>query len=201
MVADILAGYAAKKISVPPSISAPLIHHHNLVKCIQKRLFVIICDKKRRGRVHHMSVPRTIEAPLESVALASSHAVVFCKGRATCSQCMHSLSCKTLSVARDWLRTTCKPAITLSDRPEPLHYCSIQLGHLVAHSSHRMYNYRGFIYCGVCGSLAVKVFHKLSKPCEHPSAAGEKNLKAFRAGRNPPNYPIWPIVRSSLVRR
>ena len=31
MVADILAGYAAKKISVPPSISAPIIYYHCLV--------------------------------------------------------------------------------------------------------------------------------------------------------------------------
>ena len=62
----------------------------------------------------------------------------------------------------------------------------------MTHHSHRLFVYRGLVYCNKCGARGPSRLNKLADACEPPSADGQRMLNAVRAGVVPPGLDSWP---------
>ena len=68
----------------------------------------------------------------------------------------------------------------------------IFIGNRVTHISHKLFRYRGLVYCNRCGSRSVHKLYKLGDPCEPATGYGKTNLDRIRLGLLPYNLNKWP---------
>ena len=70
------------------------------------------------------------------------------------------------------------------------------------HATHRLYTFRGLVFCNTCGFVAGHKVRKLKDPCGHdlpvmPSPKGADNLDRLWKGLLPRSTPAWPADASS----
>ena len=108
------------------------------------------------------------------------------------------------SLLKAWMSTSCPSPLTqvlgadTLTRPRPLSSTSpTWLGGFVLHTSHRLYSFRGLVFCNVCGFFASKFPKKLKLPCDQdlpqcPTPQGACNLDRIWKGLLPFGAPGWP---------
>ena len=77
------------------------------------------------------------------------------------------------------------PSDPSEDRPVPIPYEDLHIGNQNIHVSHKLYKFKGLVYCNRCGAKGTTKAHKLGAPCMPPTVNGRANLKALRAGKLP----------------
>ena len=106
---------------------------------------------------------------------------------------MFSVFSKSDPQAKKWLATNCPAIGTCSDQPVPLFFTNVHKGYSMTHHTHKLFAYKGFIYCNKCGCRAgCHVLKGLAHPCEPPTSYGAASLNALREGRLPPRLSHWP---------
>ncbi len=176
--ADKLAEKAAASACVPLNVSVPIKYYSNLITRIQNRLATILVSLPKRQSDKHRT-PKISRTPLSELIQASAHSCVEDEQRVQCSLCLNSFK-KSDPALRHWLSNQCigyGPDLT---RPIPLLRSQVHLGNRITHASHKLFKYKGLIYCKVCGSRAGALgLKKLSKPCLPPTAYGRTFLNAL----------------------
>ena len=183
-----------------------------LVKCIQKRLFAILCNQKRRVFTRRPKCVADEKPSINAMCAASPHTVVLeydssLNGaselkRVTCSACLSNVSASNNVALVAFLASPCKPVPTSLDRPEPILSHRIQVGRSFVHESHRMYIYRGLMYCAHCGARGQATrIQLLAGLCKTPEklSNGAKTIAAIKAGKKPPGVAQWPCDVKSLA--
>ena len=132
----------------------------------------------------------------------SMHVAFFQGERIACARCFDKLPVKG-ECTRSWLKGICHKLHKEGDRPVPLVNQTVQLAHQTSHPSHKLYIYRGFIFCYRCGHYGKTRFVNLARACVPPSSQyshGAKALKALKAGKRPPGEAQWPDSQSPFAR-
>ena len=139
--ADALAGYAAGRLECPPSEVTPVVHHIELAKAIQLRLYAVTVLHKPRPK---SSIPvDTLKPKLsfdEEVALSSPD-LAQSGSRYLCTKCCCSIPCKPFYalLARTQSLCVALPVDAASFRPIAIGMASVQLGKQVAHPTHSLH--------------------------------------------------------------
>jgi len=55
--------------------------------------------------------------------------------------------------------------------------------------------------CTRCGDIGSRELVKLSRPCTHPTAHGDLNIKAYPDGQPPIGFPGWPYKNVHLMEK
>ena len=171
---------------------------------MQARLASILEDVIKaspiRG-VDRLEIPRPL--PTSFFAVRSEHSIILSSGSASCARCHLGVN-GLPSLLKAWMSTSCPSPLTqvlganTLTRPRPLSNASpTWLGGFVLHPSHRLYSYRGLVFCNVCGFVASKVPKKLKLPCgqdlpQCPTLQGASNLDRLWKGLLPHCSPGWP---------
>ena len=142
------------------------------------------------------SNPPMHRVPLETLLALSTHKLVKKGNRYNCLACPSSFSCKDPAF-RHWIQANCTGSAEVPESPhlyrpvrihDPTH-----LGNQMSHSSHRLYNYRGLIYCNKCGARSgANQFRKLARPCSELTEPGQVVLNKINKGLMPPGVTSWP---------
>ena len=75
----------------------------------------------------------------------------------------------------------------------------MHIGNKHIHVSHKLYRYRGLIFCQRCGNITQGDMAKsLVNKCGPAKAYGSRNLAAIRGGRIPPKVKEWPIQAHAI---
>ena len=74
-----------------------------------------------------------------------------------------------------------------------LKHISYPVGNRSTHPTHSIVLYGGVFMCTACGATAVNKLIKLYDPCfPHRYGPLPFNLRAYKAGRAPAGFPLWP---------
>ena len=194
--ADHFAGVSSALVSVPSSIYGPIIDNYKLPKLIQARIICIIQNLPARQRKQTILAAKELKPNLEQLVNNSKHIIIPNDGRYTCKICLSSFSHSDPEL-KTWLRSACTGSsfTTLShDRPNPINEKFIHVGNQYIHVTHKLCNYKGFVYCGKCGyRKGSNQVRNLAKPCAPPGSFGAATLKAIQQGRLPPRLHSWPV--------
>ena len=114
-----------------------------------------------------------------------THVATVCDGVLSCFRCRSSFKVSDPYV-KLFLKATCAAIGTSVDCPTLLAFEQCHMGDHNTHPSHKLFTYRGLVYCDLCGNVASEQLHKLSKVClRHPNTYGRTNLAALRQGKLP----------------
>ncbi len=182
--ADKLARDAADKVCVPLSVSSPILYHYNLVNRIQRRLATIVSYFPERARHKSSPTPKSAKMSLSALMATSAHVPYFKGTRVKCARCLQSYH-KDDSACIHFLQSSCSGVGNAIDRPIPLNYEAIHVGNKTTHHTHVLYTFKALVYCNKCGMRAYTHMHKLSRPCQPPSAYGLETIKAIGRGMLP----------------
>ena len=189
--ADRFAGIAAEEVQVSVQTASDCKYYYSLTKNIQLRIAKIIMSLPSRSKIRTVRTAKEIALTLNQKIDASSHQPVLKGSRYTCHTCGNSFLTNDPSF-QHWLLTPCIPVPSCS-RPTPLSSNNLHIGNQSIHFSHKMSNYKGFVYCKKCGSrrgaLCIK---NLARPCQPASNFGKSTLSALSHGRMPPGLTEWP---------
>ncbi len=180
----------ARIVCVPLNVSAPVLYYYAIIKRIQHRLATILINLPHRDRPHKVRCPRHV-FPLASAIADSTH-VLFAQGnRQCCARCRSSFHVGDPHIKK-WLATSCTAIGQSHDKPVPVCFDSIHLGRNNTHATHKLYVFRGLVFCNKCGMRSATQLNKLSKPCLPPTPYGEATIKSINACRLPYKVSRWP---------
>ena len=188
--ADHHAGKAADLAQVPDCIAANHIYYIDLITKIQKRLAVILISLPQRQAKKVEKEKAASRVKLDDLLKETSHTLIFVGTRMRCSKCLSSFSTAD-PVSKHWLTTKCVPevsAVTLQQvlqNPIPINQ-PIHAGNQLSHSTHKLKNYKGIIYCSKCGARSgTNQIRYLAKSCEPPTTTGSRTLALIANGLLP----------------
>ena len=202
--ADALANRAACDAEVSTQDYTTFFWYVSLVKKIQARAVIILSTALERDASPMPCRLSTREQPTFAVAMSSQHKCALFAGHLHCTACFQSISATDRGV-KQWLRQPCVPnanmirAITFgTTRPTELpHGQAVRIGRSMTHSDHKLLNYRGLYFCGLCGYYAAGKAQKLLGPCTSRGKKAVTRVLALRAGRLPSGLNSWPNCRSN----
>ena len=200
--ADIQAVAAANKAELPVEVTAPIIYNIQLVQRIQRRLADIIMSLPKRSK-HHNEPIRAINRnpPIESLFATSEHIPTYnaTNTRIHCTRCRSHVSISCPKEVRQWLEKPCRAIGTDREQPVPINYDNMKIGHQTIDMSHKVFTYKGLIYCRKCGGHAGKnhIIHKLAHPCKPGETLeqqrwGKQVVDKIQAGQLPYGVKQWP---------
>jgi hypothetical protein len=195
--ADRLAKEAAASVQLSRAHTSHYIYYSTLVGRIQRRLATILLYLPRRETIRKEKEPKPPTVKRDQLLLNTSHTIVCSRSRYSCRKCQNNFHTSDPSF-NTWLQTSCTPLVpaVVHDVPRPItNHNVVHIGNSVTHVSHRLFIYRGLIYCESCGARAgASQIRKLSKICvpAEPESAGQKVVQCIRAGRRPAGVTIWP---------
>ena len=115
-----------------------------------------------------------------------------------CVRCKASLN-RMDPQAKHWLSSQCIAMGTSADRPIPVRSNVIHMNRRASHHTHKLFCYRGLVYCNICGCRATNQLRDLGNPCEPPTSYGLQSLTNIRRGKKPPNLTAWPDQDSASM--
>ena len=108
--------------------------------------------------------------PIESLFATSQHIPTYntTNTRIYCTRCRSYVSTSGPKEVRQWLEKPCCAIGTDREQPVPINYDNMKIGHQTIDMSHKVFTYKGLIYCRKCGGHAGKnhIIHKLAHPCK-----------------------------------
>ena len=144
-----------------------------------------------RKKLATVRLPREMQQSLDDKVKGSKHALSRSGDRFTCQLC-HSSFRRSDKSYHDWITGICVPSDLNHNRPSQIlnHF---HIGNQFVHFSHKLEAYRGFVYCGKCGSRRGTSFIRyLACACEPPTDTGRATLRAIQNGKLPPGLGEWP---------
>ena len=166
-------------------------YYYSITKNIQLRIARIIMNLPERRTNATVRTPKEVALTISQKIDASAHQPVLKGSRYTCNTCGNSFASDDPSF-QHWLLTPCIPVPSCS-RPTPLTSSNLHIGNQSIHFSHKMSNYKGFVYCRKCGSRkGASCIKYLARPCLPASSFGRSTLSALSHGRLPPGLSGWP---------
>ena len=153
-------------------------------------LYLPAREKKRKLPVDRIPRPK-----LGDLLSETGHDVVVAGSRYTCSRCRNSFHIADPSL-KIWLQSQCIPVLLDSAcRPTPLARAdTFHIGNNTTHASHKLFSYRGLVYCNQCGARSgANQIRKLSKPCvpAGPNSSGRVTIDRINAGKKPFGLASW----------
>jgi predicted HD phosphohydrolase len=151
--ADDLAGKAAEACRISDIITAPYIRDVQMIKHIQKRLTTIAMYLPLREKQEVTKPPVVPRVTREELLTTTSHNISINGNRYSCTACLSSFSIIDPG-CKHWLSIQCvTPASILVQNHIPTKFNdSVHLGNRTSHVTHDLFNYRGIIYCKICGA-------------------------------------------------
>ena len=137
--------------------------------------------------------PRIPRVSLNELVDNTSHVIVHNTdtGTVKCARCLSAFNSHSPAL-KPWLTTRCEAIGSSIDRPIPLTQ-SIHIKSSTTHVTHKLYIFKGLVYCNVCGTRASSSgLRDLSRPCHPPTSYGKQSLVALNKGKTPPNLTVWP---------
>ena len=195
--ANRLAKEAAASVQLSNAQTSQYLHYSSLVARIQKRLATILLCLPNREKKRKEKEPKPPTVKRDQLLLNTSHTIVCSRNRYSCSKCQNSFHTSDPSF-NTWLQTPCMPleAVVAHDKPRPVdNYSVLHIGNSVTHVSHKLFIFKGMIYCNSCGARAgANQIRKLSKICvpTKPESAGQRVIDSIRAGKRPAGATSWP---------
>ena len=191
--ADKFAGEAADLFKVSLQVATDCKYYYWLTKAIQKRIVAIIKALPVKKRMATVRMPSEIQQSLEELVSASKHALSQQGDRFSCQLC-HSSFRRTDKSFHEWVTGICFPSELYHDKPTQI-FNHFHVGNQCVHHSHKLKAFRGFVYCGKCGSRkGLSSIKYLACECRPPSDFGRATLRALQDGRLPPGLGEWPIA-------
>ena len=188
--ADKYAKKAARAVSLPLHVTAPVLYRYSLLKRIQKRLAIILCNLPNRPR--QPKPPITPRIDVDSVMGQSQHVAYESGSRVWCARCRSSFKRSPVGPLVEWLRSPCSAIGTDVDRPVPLPYEVCHIGNQTVCYSHSLRVLRGLLFCAKCGAISQGgKLGKLGRDCAPPGPYGLRNKKYLLQGRLPPGVSEW----------
>ena len=186
-------------LRIPMHIAEPLIYYCNLVVQIQRRLAAILISLPNRCKNKQDKPEPVPRVKLDHLLSNTSHCVSRSSNRLTCNKCLSSFSVLD-PATKHWLQAPCiSPTEESSAVGEQLTHQHVvinepcHIGNQLTHSSHKLYKYRGLIYCNKCGARSgANQVRYLAKQCMPPTDGGEYALKRILSGKLPPRLSAWP---------
>jgi len=204
MQADRLASMAAKSAAISDlNISAPVIYYTNLTKRIQARLACIVCNLPSRPKYVKHKIPKPGTPSKDSLISLSSHSLSASGDFLICSICKGRVHTNSRSL-KTFLNGECN--VVMEDfKPTPVS-TTVQIANTKTHPSHKIYSFRGGIFCNVCGCAARARLAGLAKPClgirRGPQKShGQKVKENLARGELPPGMKEWPEDSFEVSRR
>ena len=119
---------------------------------------------------------------------------------------INCLRCRSLVIVRSdgcraFILGPCQALGSALDRPVPVTFEKLVVGRQEVHSTHKVYTYKGLMYCRKCGGHAGTghIIQKLSKICKPvdslPSSKGRWGravIDAIQNGELPRGLSRWP---------
>ena len=201
VLADALAGRAAKECQVSLQDSITLKWHYSVVRKVQARAVVLLTlvMQQRAAATLLPKCARPKRISVTGCTLATSHTI------ALFGRTFHCLKCQSHSPAdvdgiKRWLAAPCNPNMSLlrsltfgTTKPTAvLADVVVHVGRQTLHSSHKLHVYKGLYFCGACGYHASAKAQKLTKQCELISEEGIARVLRLRQGRLPSGLKCWP---------
>ena len=193
VAADAKASEASMETSkvIPQDVAADIVNNCRLVTRIQGRLAAILMSLPDRPKLFKPAP--TPRESLASLVDCSSHAVIDDDDtHVKCIRCLSSFR-RNDPQARKWFQTACPIIGSSKEHPIPLFFTNLHIGRQVAHHAHKLYSYKGLVYCNRCRCGAGShVLKELSELCTPPTSYGIESLNALRDRKLPPNLTHWP---------
>jgi len=192
--ADQLAAKAAEEFKLPINITTPYIFQVKRIKKIQVRLTTIGLYLPQRDKRKEDKEPK-VTINKDNALAETSHNIIQVNNRYKCTVCLNSFR-RDDKGFKHWLITQCvKPSnesIISLHTPVKVN-THIHLGNSTVHTSHNMYDYRGIMYCNVCGArTGMDQMRYLSKQCQPPGPGGKALLLAIAKNKLPAGLKEWP---------
>ena len=189
--ADKFAGEAAESFKVSLRVATDVKYYYWLTKAIQKRIIAVIKALPERKKLTTVRTPREIQQSLDDKISQSNHALSQNGDRYTCQLC-HSSFRRADKSFQDWIIGICVPSELNHSRPSHISN-HLHVGNQVVHHTHKLEAYKGFVYCGKCGSRkGASQIRYLACECRPPSDTGKATLRAIQNGKLPPGLEEWP---------
>ena len=194
--ADEYAAIAAEQFKLPEIITTPYVFQVKRIKRIQKRLTTIaLYLPKREYKKECIPTEEKVIINKNTALAETSHTLTCVNNRYKCSVCKNSFR-RDDKGFKHWLTTQCiqptQETDTFQHVPIKVN-TQLHLGNNTVHSSHNIYDYRGIIYCNVCGARTGQdQMRYLGKQCTTPGPGGSALLLAISSNRLPPGIKTWP---------
>ena len=165
------------------------------VKRIQIRLTTIALYLPKRDNKKETDKVDKVIINKEVAVAETTHTLSCVNNRYKCTVCLNSFRRDDRGF-KHWLISECiKPSVeSESAQIVPVKInTQIHLGNNTVHSSHSVYDYRGIIYCNICGARTGEdQMRYLGKQCLPPGPGGRALLQAISSNRLPPGVKSWP---------
>jgi len=196
--ADRLAGIAADLFQIRDlNITRRVVHYTYLTKRIQTRLATIVCNLPNRPKQFRYKAPKEAAPSRQALISLSHHSLVLRGNTLFCTVCKSRLSHNSPTL-RAFLGKECEVPRAIhtvshhGDRPYPIN-TTIQIASTSTHSSHKLYSYRGVVFCNVCGCVAQARLRGLAKMCRGTSnVTGQRVKDRLAHGLLPYGMLQWP---------
>ena len=148
-----LAGDAAGAACLPLNVTSPYLYYMSLVTRIRARLATMLIQLPNGEKVGRPAKNIIPKASIKELSPATTHVVMGTATRISRARCHNSFSRSDPSLG-GWLNCQCQALGSDADRPIHIPYEDIHIGNQTVHSTHRVFRFKGSVYCNRCGLRA-----------------------------------------------